>query len=601
MKMTKILGVLIAVLAVACIVTGVVSNNAKNGEGAFASELARARALVSAVDSNSKAVKNAASVEKKASTAAEKMASAPEEVAQAISDMDALDAAVKSGETGDPDVDALFGAISAMEEGSDTSAVQAILDEKILALYADIANTAYSAVSGAETAIDGVREGAQKVFDLAGDTTRTVGEIALTAEYELTSIEDCRAAVTALSERASEVSAYGEEVTQWAASAMDCADEAAKVKVDFKAKMVIMLADNFIGVMFTAALLMVIAMVMLFLAGPFRRQWANNPVFSVFIALMVMLIFQTYALGFNHGSVGAWAKFWFDNTFNVLRANTSVGMIALGMTLIVITGGIDLAVGSTLAGVGTVLMTMIDTGDHGFLIKFGITGIPAFVIGIIVALAFGVAVGGVIGLLVTKGRIPPFIVTLGVMSVVRSVCQYFTKSYTPTVPKEFEAIANTMLFGQRPMTIIYWIVLAVIFYFIMKNTAFGRHVYAVGSNERTTRLSGINTDRVKMKVYMLGGLVVAIAAVAQLSRLGGMDVASAGNGYELDAIAAVVVGGTAMSGGKGSIVGTVLGVLIIGIMNNLLILLGVDSFLTEAFKGAIVVVSVLMQRKEKLA
>lgn len=122
-----------------------------------------------------------------------------------------------------------------------------------------------------------------------------------------------------------------------------------------------------------------------------------------------------------------------------------------------------------------------------------------------------------------------------------------------------------------------------------------------GSNERTTRLSGINTDKIKMKVYMISGFVVAIAAVAQLSRLGGMDVASAGSGYELDSIAAVVVGGTAMSGGRGSIVGTILGVLIIGLMNNLLILLGVDSFLTDAFKGAIVVAAVLMQRKEKNA
>ena len=316
------------------------------------------------------------------------------------------------------------------------------------------------------------------------------------------------------------------------------------------------------------------------------------------LALVVMLVLQTYALGFNFATVGEWVKFWFDNTFNVLRANTSVGMIALGMTLVIITGGIDLAVGSTVAGVGTVLMAMIDTGEHGVLVKFGITGVPAFIIGIIVALVVGMGIGAVIGALVTKGRIPPFIVTLGVMNVVRSVSQYFTKSYTPTVPKEFEAIANTVIFGQRPMTILYWLVLAVIFYLVMKHTAFGRYVYAVGSNERTSRLSGINTDKVKMKVYMISGLVVDIASVTQLSRLGGMDVASAGSGYDMDAIAAVVVGGTAMSGGRGSIIGTVLGVLIIGIMNNLLILLGVDSFLTDAFKGAIVVAAVLMQRKD---
>ena len=228
-----------------------------------------------------------------------------------------------------------------------------------------------------------------------------------------------------------------------------------------------------------------------------------------------------------------------------------------------------------------------------------ITGTPAFIIGIVVALIAGTLIGALNGLLITKGKVPPFIATLGIMNIVRSVSQYFTKSYTPTVPKAFQNIANTVISGQRPLTILYWLVLAVIFYLLMKHTAFGRYVYATGSNERTTRLSGINTDKIKMKVYMITGFVVAIAAVAQLSRLGGMDVASAGNGYELDSIAAVVVGGTAMSGGRGSILGTVLGVLIIGLMNNLLILLGVDSFLTDAFKGAIVIAAVLMQRKEK--
>lgn len=601
MKKTKIFGVIAAILAIACVVVGISANSAKDSDGAFAAELSRARALSAAVDSNAKALKNAASVEKKAKTAGDRLGEVEAAVAEAGEAMNALDAAIETGETGDSDIDALYAALETLDGAEGREAVADIADAKVLEMYKACALDAYDAVSSAESAVDSVREGALKVFDLAGDTSRTVGEIALTEEPALNSVEDCREAIAALTARAAELAPYGEAVNEWTASAVECANEAAKVKVDFKAQLVMMLADNFIGVMFTAALLIIAALVLIFRADAFGRQWAKNPVFSVFIALVLMLICQTYALGFTQGSVGAWAKFWFDNMFNVLRANTSVGMIALGMTLIIITGGIDLAVGSTLAGVGTVLMTMIDTGDHGFLIKFGITGVPAFVIGIAVALLFGAAVGGVIGLLVTKGRIPPFIVTLGVMNVVRSVCQYFTKSYTPTVPKEFEAIANTMVFGQRPMTIIYWVVLAAIFYFIMRNTAFGRHVYAVGSNERTTRLSGINTDSVKLKVYMLGGLVVAIAAVAQLSRLGGMDVASAGNGYELDAIAAVVVGGTSMAGGKGSIVGTVLGVLIIGIMNNLLILLGVDSFLTEAFKGAIVVVSVLMQRKEKAA
>lgn len=623
MKKTKIFGIAILILAIVVAGVGVAADLAKKGDGAFASRLAEARAAVETVNANAKAVKNVAAMDKKIAAAETKLDEAAEAARQALDGANALDAAIASGASGDADVDALRAALEKLGEGSaaarafektfnlDSAALSealdgvdggvadltALADEKELALYQALVDDSFAAVSGAESAVDGARESAEKIWSLIGQSAE-LEAATVTGQPECADVDACRAALQSLLARAEEMDAYRAQMDQWRKEADAAAAEASKTSVSAMDRMVIALADNFIGVLFTAALLLILALVMLFLSDAFRRQWTKNPVFSVGMALIVMLIFQTYALGFGQGSVGAWAKFWFDNTFNVLRANTSVGMIALGMTLVIITGGIDLAVGSTLAGVGTILMTLIDTGEHGVLVRLGITGTPAFAIGIVLALISGMVIGGLIGLLVTKGRVPPFIVTLGVMNVVRSVAQYFTKSYTPTVPKEFEAIANTMVLGQRPMTILYWLVLAVIFYLVMKNTAFGRHVYAVGSNERTTRLSGINTDRVKRWVYAINGLVVAVAAVSQLSRLGGMDVASAGSGYELDAIAAVVVGGTAMSGGRGSIIGTVLGVLIIGIMNNLLILLGVDSFLTDAFKGAIVVAAVLMQRKE---
>ena len=623
MKKTKIFGIAILILAIVVAGVGVAADLAKKGDGAFASRLAGARAAVETVNANAKAVKNVAAMDKKIATAETKLDEAAEAARQALDGANALDAAIASGASGDADVDALRAALEKLGEGSaaarafektfnlDSAALSealdgvdggvadltALADEKELALYQALVDDSFAAVSGAESAVDGARESAEKIWSLIGQSAE-LEAATVTGQPECADVDACRAALQSLLARAEEMDAYRAQMDQWRKEADAAAAEASKASVSAMDRMAIALADNFIGVLFTAALLLILALVLLFLSDAFRRQWTKNPVFSVGMALIVMLIFQTYALGFGQGSVGAWAKFWFDNTFNVLRANTSVGMIALGMTLVIITGGIDLAVGSTLAGVGTILMTLIDTGEHGVLVRLGITGTPAFAIGIVLALISGMVIGGLIGLLVTKGRVPPFIVTLGVMNVVRSVAQYFTKSYTPTVPKEFEAIANTMVLGQRPMTILYWLVLAVIFYLVMKNTAFGRHVYAVGSNERTTRLSGINTDRVKRWVYAINGLVVAVAAVSQLSRLGGMDVASAGSGYELDAIAAVVVGGTAMSGGRGSIIGTVLGVLIIGIMNNLLILLGVDSFLTDAFKGAIVVAAVLMQRKE---
>ena len=614
MKKIRFLGFIVVLLAIAVLATGIYANNAKDGDGSFAKTLADARATIAAMDDAAKAGRNADSVAKKADTAAGKIADAQTDAAAAREAALALDEALEAGESGDADVDALTAALEKISSGVDNvtgtgladivsgaDSLETLTAEKVLALYQEIADKAVGAVADAEEAILGVQEGVAKVCDLSGVDCIEMEAVAVTEEPECGDAEACHAAVEAMIARAEELTAYEPMLPEWAEHASEAAKTAAARKLTTKESLTVKLADNFIGMVFTAALLLFVALMMIFCAGWFRSQWSKNPVFSVGFALFVMLVFQTYALGFDHATFGAWGKFWFDNTFNVLRANTGVGIVALGMTLVIITGGIDLAVGSTLAGVGTVLMTMIDTGDHGFLVKFGITGVPAFVIGIAVALVVGAGVGAVIGVLVTKGRIPPFIVTLGVMQVVRSVAQYFTKSYTPTVPKSFELISNYQMFGQRPMTIIYWVILAVIFYLVMKHTAFGRHVYAVGSNERTTRLSGINTNKVKMMVYMISGLMVAVASVIQLSRLGGMDVASAGNGYEMDAIAACVVGGTSMAGGKGSIVGTVLGVLIIGIMNNLLILLGVDSFLTEAFKGAIVVISVLMQRKEKLS
>lgn len=328
-----------------------------------------------------------------------------------------------------------------------------------------------------------------------------------------------------------------------------------------------------------------------------KQKWRNAPLFSTGMALLVMVVVQTFALGFNFPTFDAWFNTWLTNWLNILRNNAVVGIIALGMTFVIITGGIDLAVGSTLVGVGTVLMMLIDTGSGGWLGMLGITGVPAYALGIAGCLLAGLVIGSLIGLAVTKGRVPPFIVTLGAMNIIRSVTQHFMQGYTPRVPLDFTKIANQMFFGQRFLPIVYWLVLAVILAIVARHTAFGRYVYAVGSNEKTTRLSGINVNAVKFKVYALMGVIVSVAAALQVSRIGSMDTASAGSGYELDSIAAVIVGGTSMSGGRGSIFGTVLGMLIIGVMNNLLNLLGVPTFLRNAFKGAIVIAAVLVQRK----
>ena len=331
----------------------------------------------------------------------------------------------------------------------------------------------------------------------------------------------------------------------------------------------------------------------------FIRKWKSSPIFSTGCVLVLMVILQTVALGFRDASFGAWLQRWGKNWINILRNNAGVGIVALGMTFVIISGGIDLAVGSTMTAVGAVLMVIINGYPTGLLTSVGITGPWAYVIGIAAALVVGSLVGVINGSLIAYRKLPPFIVTLGMMKICRSVTQQCMQKVGVKVPAGFLAIANTKIGGETILPILYWLMLALVLHIVSRHTPFGRRIYAIGSNERTARLSGIHVERVKTWIYILMGALVAVTAVIQVARIGSMDYANAGSGYEMDAIAAVVVGGTSMSGGKGSIGGTVLGMLIIAVMNNLLNLMGVPPFLREAFKGAIVIVAVLLQRKEK--
>ena len=334
--------------------------------------------------------------------------------------------------------------------------------------------------------------------------------------------------------------------------------------------------------------------------GGLVAAWKQNPLVSTGLVLILMIVVQTAIMiyNFGEGSVGELMLSLLTNWLNILRNNAPVGIIALGMTFVIISGGIDLSVGSTLVAVGAMVMMVVDGSATGLLAGMGITGVPAYIIAIAVGLVFGALLGWLNGVLIAHGKLPPFIATLGTMQIFRSVTQHLTQHANPSVPKGFLQIANLKIGSFYIMPILYWLAIAAVLYVVSKRTTFVRHVFAVGSNIRTARLSGINVNKVKRRIYMLTGMLVAIAAIIQVSRIGSMDYASAGSGYEMDAIAAVIVGGTSMSGGKGSIVGTVLGMLIIGVMNNLLTLFGVPPFLREACKGVIVIVAVLLQKKE---
>ena len=330
----------------------------------------------------------------------------------------------------------------------------------------------------------------------------------------------------------------------------------------------------------------------------FIEQWKQNTLISTGLVLILMILIQTGVMIAKADPNMGLGLSLVNNWLNILRNNAPVGIIALGMTFVIISGGIDLGVGSTLVAVGAVIMMLIDGSPMGFLASKGITGLPAYLIGIAAGLVFGALLGEMAGVLIAHGKLPPFIATLGTMKIFRSVTQQLMQHANPSVPKGFLNISNFRIGGFAILPILYWLGLAALLYVVSKRTTFGRQIFAIGSNAKTAKLSGVNVTRVKRRIYVLMGVLVAIASIIQVSRIGSMDYASAGSGNEMDAIAAVIVGGTSMAGGKGSIVGTVLGMLIIGVMNNLLTLFGVPPFLREAFKGLIVIVAVLLQKKE---
>lgn len=629
MKAHRIIGVVCLILAVLLIATALLGGSLSGSDSKLGREFSAAAEREARIDAHKKAAeKTAPNSIKKADAAVSAAQACEADSESALKKLRELNESYQNGSIGDKLTDVIIASsrIIADSAASATDIAEAMedqvlaqeilsaltqiasineemsvtVDEKVLALFVSETNSAYKSVSGAESKLTTAFSGIGDVYSGAG-MSYSAPSFEPFVKRAPTTFEDAISYAEALCVQASSLSDLAATAAAQAIEAQTTATYIAQAdSAAFRDVLLLLVGRDSIGFMLTGVILLMIGIIALFFCHPFLRAWKHTPVFSTFIAALIMIVIQTYSLGFRFSTYGEWGDFWLSNMLNVLRSNSSVGMIALGMTFVIITGGIDLAVGSTLAGVATVVMVLLDTSAHGVLVNAGITGLTNFIIAIVAGILTGIGIGALTGLGITKGRIPPFIITLGVMNIVRSVAQYFTKSYKTEVPKAFQVIANKEIIGgQMLLPIIYWLILAVIMHVISRHTAFGRHIYAVGSNERTSRLSGINVNRVKMKVYMLMGFIVSIAAITSVARLRGVDVASAGSGYEMNAIAAVVVGGTSMAGGRGSIIGTVLGVLIIGIMNNLLVLLHIDAFLSNAFTGAIIIFAVLLQRKEK--
>jgi ribose transport system permease protein len=285
-----------------------------------------------------------------------------------------------------------------------------------------------------------------------------------------------------------------------------------------------------------------------------------------------------------------------DNITNVLLQIAVNICLSTGMTMIILSGGIDLSVGSMLALTGAIAAGLMKNGiaiePFGVQIQLTCFG------GVIAALVVGTMLGSCNGIAITRFRLPPFVATLGMLSIARGLTMLWTGGFPITSLGPDFAKLGTGYFLGIPMPV--WIagVVVAIFMVVTQRTRFGRYLYAIGGNERAAELSGINVPRTKLMVYAIGGMLSGVAGLLATSRLDSAT-PNAGTGYELDSIAAVVIGGTSLSGGRGSILGTVLGCLIIGVLNNGMVLLEVSAFWQPVVKGVVIIVAVAIERANR--
>lgn len=285
-----------------------------------------------------------------------------------------------------------------------------------------------------------------------------------------------------------------------------------------------------------------------------------------------------------------------DNLFNVARQISVNVCISVGMTMVILTGGIDLSVGSILAFTGAVAAGLLKNGIEwqGLNLFVGFT-----LFGVIwVALVAGGFLGWFNGLMITRFKVPPFVATLAMLTIARGLTMLYTKGFPITQLGDNFNYLGTGWFLGIPMPVWISILVIALSAFFINKTRTGRYIYAIGGNERAALLSGVNVKKVKTVVYMIAGVLSGVAGLLVTARLDSAQ-PNAGIGYELDSIAAVVIGGTSLSGGKGSIIGTVIGAGIIGVLNNGLVLLNVSPFWQQVIKGLVILLAVIIDRLQK--
>ncbi len=292
------------------------------------------------------------------------------------------------------------------------------------------------------------------------------------------------------------------------------------------------------------------------------------------------ILFFVFLLLFFFFSVSTKSFFNTNNFLNILRQSSVIGILAMAMTFVIISGGIDLSVGSILAFAGVVLGSIAKTGNSQWWLGVGAALLCAGLLGLIN------------GILIGKFKVVPFIQTLAMLTIARGLTMLYSDGRPISdLSHSLTGIAK-MNFGIPVVAWIFMVTL-ILSYFILHHTTFGRSIYAVGGNEKAATISGINTVRVKIRVYMLSGFLCGIAAVILTSRVSSA-LPRAGVGYEMDAIAAVVIGGASLYGGRGNVWCTLIGVLIINILSNGMDLMNINSYGQQIIKGVIIILAVFL-------
>lgn len=304
---------------------------------------------------------------------------------------------------------------------------------------------------------------------------------------------------------------------------------------------------------------------------------------------LVLLCFVGWALNPDFATTA--------NVLNVLTRTAFIGIIAVGMTFVIISGGIDLSVGSMaalIAGAMILLMNGIGTSiDSPYLVV---------TIGIVFALLLGAVFGLAHGLLITKGRIEPFIVTLGTLGIFRAYLTYFANGGAITLDNAVSDVYSPVYYGSvlgLPIPIWVFLLTALVGALVLNRTRYGRYVQAIGSNEQVARYAAVDVDRIKILTYVVLGICVGVATVLYVPRLGSAS-PTTGLLWELEAIASVIVGGTALKGGEGKIAGTVIGAILLSVISNILNLTSIISvYLNAAVQGIVIIIVAFLQRSRR--